>query len=58
MQVHAILRAAKAAAEPPHPEIMIPLVDYEHELEIMRELVGPSATRRAWRSARTTRSAR
>ncbi|HXD66056.1 MAG TPA: pyruvate, phosphate dikinase [Solirubrobacteraceae bacterium] len=39
MQVHAILRAAKAADEPPHPEIMIPLVDYEHELEIMRELV-------------------
>jgi pyruvate,orthophosphate dikinase len=39
MQVQAILRAAKAAAEPPHPEIMIPLVDYEHELEIMRELV-------------------
>jgi pyruvate,orthophosphate dikinase len=39
MQVHAILRAAKAAPEPPHPEIMIPLVDYEHEIEIMRELV-------------------
>jgi pyruvate,orthophosphate dikinase len=39
MQVHAILRAAKAAAQPPHPEIMIPLVDYEQELEIMRELV-------------------
>jgi pyruvate,orthophosphate dikinase len=39
MQVHAILRAAKAAADPPHPEIMIPLVDYEHELELMRELV-------------------
>jgi pyruvate,orthophosphate dikinase len=39
MQVHAILRAAKAAAEPPHPEIMIPLVDYEQELEIMRDLV-------------------
>jgi pyruvate,orthophosphate dikinase len=39
MQVHAILRAAKAADEPPHPEIMIPLVDYEHEIEIMRELV-------------------
>ncbi|MGI8714735.1 MAG: pyruvate, phosphate dikinase [Solirubrobacteraceae bacterium] len=39
MQVHAILRAAKAADEPPHPEIMIPLVDYEQELEIMRELV-------------------
>ena len=39
MQVHAILRAAKRAPEPPHPEIMIPLVDYEHELELMRELV-------------------
>jgi pyruvate,orthophosphate dikinase len=39
MQVHAIMRAAKAMDEPPHPEIMIPLVDYEHELEIMRELV-------------------
>ncbi|MDQ6728807.1 MAG: pyruvate, phosphate dikinase [Actinomycetota bacterium] len=39
MQVHAILRAAKAAAKPPHPEIMIPLVDYEQELELMRELV-------------------
>jgi pyruvate,orthophosphate dikinase len=39
MQVHAILRAAKAASEPPHPEIMIPLVDYEHEIELIRELV-------------------
>jgi pyruvate,orthophosphate dikinase len=39
MQVHAILRAAKAASEPPHPEIMIPLVDYEQEIEIMRALV-------------------
>jgi pyruvate,orthophosphate dikinase len=39
MQVHAILRAAKAVEEPPHPEIMIPLVAYEHELEIMRDLV-------------------
>jgi pyruvate, orthophosphate dikinase len=39
MQVHAILRAAKHAAEPPHPEIMIPLVDYEQEIELMRELV-------------------
>src|SRR4051795_10452718 len=29
MQVHAILRAAKAMDVPPHPEIMIPLVDYE-----------------------------
>ena len=42
MQVHAILRAAKAASEGgrgPVPEIMIPLVDYEQEIEIMRELV-------------------
>ncbi len=40
MQVHAILRAAKLAPQPPHPEIMIPLVDYEHEIELMRELVA------------------
>jgi pyruvate,orthophosphate dikinase len=39
MQVHAILRAAKHAEKPPHPEIMIPLVDYEQELQLMRELV-------------------
>jgi pyruvate, orthophosphate dikinase len=39
MQVHAIMRAAKRIDEPPHPEIMIPLVAYEHEIEIMRELV-------------------
>ncbi|MGH2914941.1 MAG: pyruvate, phosphate dikinase [Solirubrobacteraceae bacterium] len=39
MQVHAIFRAAKAASDRPHPEVMIPLVDYEHEIEIMRELV-------------------
>jgi pyruvate,orthophosphate dikinase len=39
MQAHAIMRAAKAVDEPPHPEIMIPLVAYEHEIEIMRELV-------------------
>jgi pyruvate,orthophosphate dikinase len=39
MQVHAILRAAKSQSEPPHLEIMIPLVDYEHEIELMRELV-------------------
>ena len=39
MQVHAIFRAAKRAPEPPHPEIMIPLVDYEHEIALMRELV-------------------
>jgi pyruvate,orthophosphate dikinase len=39
MQVHAIMRAALAVDEPPHPEVMIPLVAYEHEIEIMRELV-------------------
>jgi pyruvate,orthophosphate dikinase len=39
MQVHAILRAAKTVSTPPHPEIMIPLVAYEHELELMRDLV-------------------
>jgi len=39
MQVHAIMRAARAVDQPPHPEVMIPLVAYEHELEIMRDLV-------------------
>jgi pyruvate,orthophosphate dikinase len=39
MQVHAIMQAAKAVDEPPHPEIMIPLVAYEHELEIARDLI-------------------
>jgi pyruvate,orthophosphate dikinase len=39
MQVEAIMRAAAAVPEPPHLEIMIPLVAYEHELAEMRELV-------------------
>jgi pyruvate,orthophosphate dikinase len=39
MQVHAIMRATKAVHDPPHPEVMIPLVAYEHEIEIMRDLV-------------------
>jgi pyruvate,orthophosphate dikinase len=39
MQVHAIMQAARTAERAPHPEIMIPLVDYEHEIELMRELV-------------------
>ena len=39
MQVHAIMRAAKAVDEQPRPEIMIPLVAYEHEIEIARDLV-------------------
>jgi pyruvate, orthophosphate dikinase len=44
MQVEAIIRAALAVPEPPHPEIMIPLVAYEHEIEILRTLVGRVAT--------------
>ena len=39
MQVEAIFRAAKSRSEPPHVEIMIPLVDYETEIKIMRQLV-------------------
>jgi pyruvate, orthophosphate dikinase len=39
MQVEAIMRAVAAMDEAPHVEIMIPLIDYEHELEILRELV-------------------
>jgi pyruvate,orthophosphate dikinase len=39
MQVHAILRAAKNVPSAPHPEIMVPLVAYQTELQIMRELV-------------------
>jgi pyruvate, orthophosphate dikinase len=39
MQVRAIVRAALAVSEPPHVEIMIPLVAYEKELQLMRELV-------------------
>ena len=36
-----------AAMDEATPEIMIPLIDYEHELEILRELVVGSATRPA-----------
>jgi pyruvate,orthophosphate dikinase len=39
MQVRAIVRAALAVSEPPQLEIMIPLVAYEKELQLMRELV-------------------
>jgi pyruvate,orthophosphate dikinase len=39
MQVEAIVRAAATLEEPPRPEIMIPLVAYERELEEMRALV-------------------
>jgi pyruvate, orthophosphate dikinase len=39
MQVRAIVRAALAVPEPPELEVMIPLVAYEKELELMRGLV-------------------
>ncbi|HET8756733.1 MAG TPA: pyruvate, phosphate dikinase [Solirubrobacteraceae bacterium] len=39
MQVEAIVRAIANMDEAPLVEIMIPLIDYEHELEILRELV-------------------
>jgi pyruvate, orthophosphate dikinase len=39
MQVRAIVRAALAVDAPPQVEIMIPLVAYEKELALMRELV-------------------
>jgi pyruvate,orthophosphate dikinase len=39
MQVEAIMRAIANMDEAPLVEIMIPLIEYEHELEILRELV-------------------
>ena len=39
MQIRAIFRAALAVPEPPRLEIMIPLVAYEREIELMRGLV-------------------
>ena len=43
MQVRAMMRAAKAVrertGEMPHLEVMIPLIDYERELELMRDLI-------------------
>jgi pyruvate, orthophosphate dikinase len=43
MQVKAIMRAAKAVrertGEMPHLEIMVPLVDYERELELVRDYI-------------------
>ncbi|MEA2192002.1 MAG: pyruvate, orthophosphate dikinase [Solirubrobacteraceae bacterium] len=47
MQVRAIMRAARAVKERlghvPLLEVMIPLIDYERELEILRELVHETA---------------
>jgi pyruvate,orthophosphate dikinase len=49
MQVVAIMRAAKAVGERtgdrPHVEVMIPLVAYEKELEVLRNLVISTAAR-------------
>jgi pyruvate,orthophosphate dikinase len=39
MQIRAIVRAALAVPDPPEVEIMIPLVAYERELQLMRGLV-------------------
>jgi pyruvate,orthophosphate dikinase len=39
MQVRAIARAAQAVDGAPHVEIMVPLVDYEKELEIVADLI-------------------
>jgi pyruvate,orthophosphate dikinase len=39
MQVRAIARAAQAVEGAPHVEIMVPLVDYEKELEIVAALI-------------------
>ena len=39
MQVRAIVRAALSLDTPPELEVMVPLITYEQELELMRELV-------------------
>jgi pyruvate, orthophosphate dikinase len=39
MQARAIFEAARSRPKPPHLEIMIPLVGYETEIELMRRLV-------------------
>ncbi len=39
MQAHAIFAAAQAVDEPPKVEIMVPLVAYERELELVRDEV-------------------
>ena len=41
MQVQAVMRAAKSADKPPHPEIMIPLVNYEHGARADARAGGP-----------------
>jgi pyruvate,orthophosphate dikinase len=39
MQVAALMGARAAVSPPPHLEIMVPLVDYEQELALVRELI-------------------
>ena len=58
MQIRAIFRAALAIPEPPQLEIMIPLVAYERELELMRELVERVAEEEGARRPRLLRRAR
>ena len=62
MQIQAIARAARAVRErtgtAPALEVMIPLVDYERELELVRDMVVRTAAARAWRRVATTRWAR
>jgi pyruvate,orthophosphate dikinase len=52
MQVRAIVRAARGLDEPPLVEVMIPLVAYEKELQLMRELVERVAEEEAGTAAR------
>jgi len=49
MQVEAIMRAARAAAERPRLEIMIPLVDFEAELAELRRMVVETGERHGLR---------
>jgi pyruvate, orthophosphate dikinase len=58
MQIEAIFAAAKAVSRRPQLEIMIPLIDYERELELLRELVVRLGTNTEWPCATTTSSAR
>jgi pyruvate,orthophosphate dikinase len=53
MQVVAIMRAARVVrertGEAPHLEVMVPLVDYEQEIQLIRELVVRVAEREEMR---------
>ena len=62
MQVRAIMRAQRAVTErlghPPQLEVMVPLVDYERELELMRGADRPRRQGGGRAHASTTSSAR